>query len=422
MISPHARKEELEGGLQVAFVSSCLPRQCGIATFSAHLSQALEKNVGPNATAFIALSNNRSYDYSPKVVYEIKQDNPYDYHKAARQINASNVHVVSLQHEFGLFGGPDGIYIKEFLKHLEKPVVTTFHTVLQNPSPGQKKAFKETAAYSQALVVMNKLAISFVTDIYDIPRSKIHLIPHGVPETEYKDPSYYKWQLALQDRLLILTFGFLSPNKGIETMLKALPAVTRKHPDVLYIVLGITHPVEKQHNGEAYRKSLESLVKDMDLSRNVFFIDSFVDDENMDRFVGAADIVVCPYHSEAQITSGVLSIALSKGKAIISTPYLHAREALAEGRGLLVNVKDPAAMSEAVLRLANNPLERQVLAERAYALGCQMGWSNVSKQYLKTFAAVIELEGKEISGQQERVDTLPVSVKSGTHLTTEITS
>ena len=410
MHSPQKRKVELEDWMQVAFVSSCLPRKCGIATFSAHLSQALEKNVGSSAAAFIALNNNSSYDYPPQVIDKIEQDNPYDYYKAARRINSSKVGVVSLQHEFGLFGGPDGIYIKEFLKHLEKPVVTTFHTVLQSPSPGQKKAFKEVAAYSQALVVMNKLAISFMTDIYNIPRSKIYLIPHGVSETEYREPSSYKGQLELQDRLLILTFGFLSPNKGIETMLKALPAAVEKHPHVLYMVLGITHPEEKKHNGEAYRQSLEGLVKKLELTRNVLFIDAFVDDEAMDCYVGAADLVVCPYHSETQITSGVLSTALSKGKAIISTPYLHAREALAEGRGLLVNAKDPVAMAAAVLRLANNPLERQILAERAYALGCQMGWSNVSRQYLEVFADVMELEGKESSEQQERVDTLPASV------------
>ena len=318
--------------------------------------------------------------------------------------------VVSLQHEYGLFGGPDGSYIKVFLKHLQKPVVTTFHTVLQNPSPGQKKAFMETAAWSQALVVMNRLAIDMMTDIYYIPRSKIHLIPHGVRETEYKNPSYYKQQLQMKDRFLILTFGFLSPNKGIETMLEALPAVVEKHPEVLYMVLGITHPVEKKHNGEAYRKSLELLVKELDLDRNVLFIDAFVDDEAMDCYVGAADLVVCPYHSEAQITSGVLSTALSKGKAIISTPYLHAREALTGGRGRLVNAKDPAAMSAAVLHLVENFRERQALAEKAYALGRRMGWSNVSRQYLETFADVMAPAEKERTLQQERVLTLPLQL------------
>ncbi len=335
--SPVTVKEKM----RVAFVSSCLPRKCGIATFSANLSHALGQNAGVDVASYIALNNQEGYDYPPQVVFEIEQDNIEDYYHAASRINSSKVDVVSLQHEFGLFGGSDGIYIKEFLQHLKKPVVTTFHTVLQNPSSGQREAFAKTAAYSQALVVMNKLAIDMMTNIYRIPLSKIRLIPHGVPETEYRDPFYYKLQLALQDRLLILTFGFLGPNKGIETMLRALPAVTKKHPDVLYIILGITHPVEKKHNGETYRQSLEALVKKLELTRNVLFIDAFVDDEAMDCYVGAADLVVCPYHSETQITSGVLSTALSKGKAIISTPYLHAREALTGGRGRLVSAKDP---------------------------------------------------------------------------------
>lgn len=176
--------------------------------------------------------------------------------------------------------------------------------------------------------------------------------------------------------------------------------MVEKHPHVLYMVLGITHPVEKKHNGETYRQNLEALVKKLELTRNVLFIDAFVDDEAMDCYVGAADLVVCPYHSETQITSGVLSTVLSKGKAIISTPYLHAREALTGGRGRLVDAKDPAAMSAAVLHLVENPGERQALAEKAYALGRQMGWGNVSKQYLKTFADVMELAGKEIPVQQ----------------------
>lgn len=405
MYYPRLNAVGLQERIQIAFVGSCLPRACGIATFSANLSHALENNVGSDAASFIALNNNESYDYPPHVIFEIEEDKLEDYCHAAELINASEIDVVSLQHEFGLFGGPDGIFITEFLKHLQKPVVTTCHTVLQNPNSGQKKAFKKTAALSQAMVVMNSLAISFMTDIYEIPRTKIHLIPHGVSETEYKEPFYYKQQLQMQDRFLTLTFGFLSPNKGIEIMLEALPAVVDKYPEVLYIVLGITHPVEKKHNGETYRRRLESLVKELDLARNVLFIDAFVDDKSMDCFVGAADLVVCPYHSGGQITSGVLSIALSKGKAIISTPYLHAKEALAEGRGIMVNANDPAALSAAVLHLVENRRERHALAEKAYALGRRMGWSNVSRQYVETFLKVME-SAEKVNLRQERVHTL----------------
>ena len=405
--SKRAKREEK---MRIAFVSSCLPRKCGIATFSANLNRALEKNGGFDDALFIALNNNGGFDYPPRVIFELEQDNLEGYYQVAGLVNSFGIDVVSLQHEFGLFGGPDGNYINEFLQYLRKPVVTTCHTVLENPSPGQKKAFMKTAALSQTLVVMNRLAISLMTDIYDIPRTKIRLIPHGVPETEYRDPSYYKPQLKLQDRFIILSFGFLSPNKGIETMLKALPAVVEKHPHVLYIVLGITHPVEEKHHGEVYRKSLESLVDNLDLNRNVLFVDAFVDDETMDHYVGAADLVVCPYHSEAQITSGVLSTALSKGKAIISTPYLHAKEALAGGRGMMVKAKDPAAMSAAVLHLVENSRERQALSDKAYALGRQMGWGSVSRQYMEAFADVMEPKAKKRTLQRVRVHTLPVSV------------
>ncbi len=400
---------DVQENIQIAYVSSCLPRKCGIATFTANLSAAIEKHTGPEASSYLALNNNCHYDYPPGVIFEIEQDKLEDYYQAASIINASAVDIVSLQHEFGLFGGPDGIYLKVFLEHLQKPVVTTFHTVLENPGPHQKAAFIETADRSDALVVMNRMAIDFLTDIYDTPRSKINLIPHGVSETVYREPSYYKRQLYLEDRLLILTFGFLSPNKGIETMLKALPPLVNKYPQALYMVLGITHPVEKKHNGEVYRKSLETLVKKLGLGRNVIFIDAFVDDETMNCFVGAADIVVCPYHSEAQITSGVLSTALSKGKAIVSTPYLHAREALAEGRGRLVNANDPAAMSAELLFLAENPRKRLALAEKAYELGRRMGWNNVSRQYLEIFTGLINPVGKEIVLQQERALPMLVS-------------
>ena len=410
MFYAQSKQVKLEERMRIAFVGSCLPRKCGIATFSANLSHALEKNAGFDTAHYIALNNNGGFDYPPRVIFEVEQDNLEGYYQAASLINSFGVDVVSLQHEFGLFGGPDGNYITEFLRYLRKPVVTTCHTVLEYPSSGQKKAFMKTAALSQALVVMNKLAISFMTDIYNIPHTKIRLIPHGVPETEYRYPSYYKPHLQLQDRFLILTFGFLSPNKGIETMLKALPDVVEKHPHVLYIILGITHPVEKKHNGEVYRKSLESLVDNLKLNRNVLFVDAFVDDENMDCYVGAADLVVCPYHSEAQITSGVLSTALSKGKAIISTPFLHAKEALAGGRGKLVNTKDPADMSAAVLHLLENPRERDALSDKAYALGRQMGWSSVSRQYLEAFTDVMEPKEKERTRQRVRMHPLPVSI------------
>jgi hypothetical protein len=253
---------------------------------------------------------------------------------------------------------------------------------------------------------MNEMAITIMTEKYDIPRDKIHLIPHGVPDTFYIDPSFYKHQLQLSGRFVILTFGFLSPNKGIEVMLQALPPVVKKHPETLYIVLGITHPEVKKHHGEEYRESLVDMAKREGIANNVLFVDEFVDDATLNRYLGAADLVVCPYHSEGQITSGVLSNSLGMGKAIISTPYLHAREALADGRGMLVNFKDAAGMSEAVLHLRENPEERLALAGRAYILGRQMGWGRVTGQYQEIFEdlAARALKG---GGSQGLVHTLP---------------
>ncbi len=392
--------------LRIAFVSSCLPRKCGIATFSASLSQALEVTLGSGAASFVALNNNQCYDYPPSVFCEIERDNPADYCRAAEMVNASAVDVVSLQHEFGLFGGPDGIYIADFLNHVKKPVVTTLHTVLPEPSPGQNKAFIEVTAFSRALVVMNQTAINIMTDKYHIPREKIHLIPHGVPESFFIDPSYYKHFLQLNGRFVILTFGFLSPNKGIEVVLQALPEVIAKHPETIYIVLGITHPEVKRNFGEEYRESLIELAERNGITDHVLFINDFVDDLALNRYLGAADVVICPYHSETQITSGVLSNALGKGKAVISTPYLHAREVLADGSGILVNFKDTVGMADAILYLLENREERLALAGKAYLLGRQMGWAGISHQYLALFENVVARTSKS-SSAQGLIHTLP---------------
>ncbi|MBS3948453.1 MAG: glycosyltransferase [Dethiobacter sp.] len=406
MFLPHASPKEVKKRLRIALVGSHLPRQCGIATFAASLSRALEGIMGRDSTWFVALNNNEHYDYPSKVIYQIEQDRLENYQTAAELINSSEIDIVSLQHEFGLFGGPDGIHIVEFLNHLQKPVVTTFHTVLEKPSSSQKKAFIEVAAFSQALVVMNERAIAMMTDIYNIPPSKIHLIQHGVPDAFYIDPAYYKHQLQLSERFVVLTFGFLSPNKGIEIMLKAMPAVVKKHPAVLYIVLGVTHPTVKKRHGEEYRESLKNLVKNFDIAENVLFVVEFVDDDTLGYYLGAADLVVCPYHSEGQITSGVLSNSLGKGKAIISTPYLHAQVALAGGKGRLVNFNDPVGMSEAVLQLIENSEERLSLAGQAYIAGLQMSWSRVSRQYLDVFGALMSQAIG--TNKQDRVFTLPV--------------
>lgn len=397
---------EVKKRLQVAIVGSVLPRRCGIATFSASVSRGIGNILGREATSYVAMNDNESYDYPPKVTSQIEQDCLEDYWAAAKAINESAVDVVSLQHEYGLYGGNDGRYIVEFLSRLNKPVVTTLHTVLEKPTPGQYESLVEVAAFSKAVIVMNRLAIRILTDVYDIPQYKVHLIPHGVSDVFYIDPVYYKHKLKLTDRFVILTFGFLSRNKGVEVVLEALPPIVAKHPEALYIVLGSTHPVVKKHEGEEYRGSLEAMVAKYGLGDHVRFINEFVDDDTLDLYLGAADLVVCPYHSETQITSGVLSQSLGKGKAVISTPYLHAKEALAEGKGRLVNFKDPLGMTEAIRDLVENPEERLSLAGQAFIAGQQMRWDTVSRQYVEILENVVERANADRI-KQGRVYTLP---------------
>lgn len=377
--------------LRVAYVGSALPRRCGIATFTANLSKALETSWGKGSGFNIAINDTEEgYDYTPQVIGQIGREELDEYRQAATLVNTKTIDLVSLQHEFGLFGGTAGNYITEFLSRVEKPVITTLHTVLPQPAPDLRKTLIEIAAFSRYLVVMNELAIKILITVYDIDPEKIRLIPHGVPDTPYIDPLYFKHQLGLAKKEVILTFGFLSPNKGIETMLQALPEVVKKHPQALYIVLGITHPVVKKEKGEAYRESLEEMVKELGLHEHVLFQNEFVDDETLDRYLGAADVIACPYHSGEQITSGVLSLALGKGKAIVSTPYLHAQEVLAEGRGKLVEFKDHAGFSTALDVLLDDTVERRQLAGRALAVGRKMTWPLVAENYIALFEKAVE--------------------------------
>lgn len=401
-----AENSKTQKRLQVAIVSSVLPRQCGIAKFSADISQSLGQLLGREAVSYVALNNSENYAYPRQVIFQIEQDRLEDYPAAAHYLNRSAIDLVSLQHEYGLFGGPEGSHITHFLSRLEKPVVTTMHTVLEKPSPGQYKSLVEVAAFSKAIVVMNRLAIKILTEIYDLPPQKIHLIPHGVANTFYLDPAYYKHKLALTNRLVLLTFGLLSRNKGVETVLSALRQVVDKHPHLLYFIVGVTHPVVKKRQGEEYRESLLAVVKELCLENNVCFINEFVDDETLNSYLGAADIVICPYHDEGQITSGVLSQALGRGKAIISTPYLHAREALSGGKGRLVNFRDAAGMSKAICELIEKPEERLAMAGEAFITGKEMSWEKVSLQYAGIFEAVNE-KTKAASNSQAKLFTLP---------------
>lgn len=379
------------------FVGTYPPRECGIATFTYDLRRAVCALRAESQPDVIALTNTSAnshsvrsdnYSYPPEVVFEIRQQRLSDYRLAAEYVNLSGVEVVNVQHEFGIFGGPEGRYLTEFLKGLRKPVVTTLHTVLAEPQPGYLDSLRRVAALSDHLVVLNSRAIPILQDLYGVPAEKVTLIHHGVPDVPFVDPNYYKDKFGVEGRLVILTFGLLSRNKGIELMLEALPAVVRTHPEVVYLVLGATHPEVRRNDGEEYRLWLQRRVRELKLEDHVIFYDRYVELSELLEFIGACDIYVTPYQSREQIVSGTLAYAVGMGKAVVSTPYLYAEELLAEGRGALVGFGDYGALSETLCRLIENQAERHQMRKRAYEYGRQMIWPEVGRRYLELFARV----------------------------------
>src|SRR6185295_18508922 len=337
---------------KIAFVGDHLPRKCGIATFTSDLLAAVAA-AHPESQCFCVSVNDipGGYDYPEVVRFEIEEQDLSSYLRAADFLNISNVDIVCLQHEFGIFGGPSGSHILAFLRELKMPVVTTLHTVLQEPQAGQRRVMQELISLSTRLVVMAERGQKMLQEVYQAPRAKIDLIPHGIPDVGFVDPTYFKDQFGVEGRTVLLTFGLLSPNKGIEYVLNALPNILAEFPDVVYIVLGATHPNEVREHGEAYRLSLEILARKNRIEKNVIFYNQFVDLENLKEFIGAADLYITPYLNEAQITSGTLAYTFGAGKAVISTPYWHASELLAEDRGVLVPFADAAAIAREAIAL-----------------------------------------------------------------------
>ncbi|MCX7966520.1 MAG: glycosyltransferase [Syntrophorhabdaceae bacterium] len=373
-------------GGDIYFISTYPPRNCGIATFTSDLSHAISEEIGNRHIHVVAMNNRpQGYDYPEEVSFEISQNQIHDYRLAAEYINLSNAKVVSLQHEFGIFGGEQGVYITHLLANLKKPVVTTLHTVLKKPEEGYKKVLIEIAKLSQRLVVMSHQAIEILQEVYGIPEEKIRFIHHGVPDVPFVDPNFYKDRFNVEGRFVILTFGLINPNKGIETVIYALPKVVEKYPDVAYIVLGATHPEVKKQHGESYRIYLQRKVEELGLEKNVFFHNRFVTLEELCEFIGASDIYITPYLSKEQITSGTLAYALGMGKAVISTPYWYAEEMLAGGKGRLVGFNNPEEMAQAILDLIENEKERHTMRKKAYEFGRRMTWKCVAREYIEVF-------------------------------------
>jgi glycosyltransferase involved in cell wall biosynthesis len=391
---------------KIAFVGNHLPRKCGIATFTSDLLAAVAAAY-PQSRCFSVSVNDIKcgYEYPEVVHFEIEEQDLSSYLRAADFLNISDVDIVCLQHEFGIFGGTAGGHILALLRELRMPVVITLHTLLREPKADQRRVMHELVALSTRLVVMTERGRQMLQEIYQAPPAKIDLIPHGIPDVGFVDPTHFKDRFGVEGRVVLLTFGLLSPNKGIEYVLNALPHILAEFPDVVYIVLGATHPNELREHGEAYRLSLEIVAKKNKLEKNVIFYNRFVELENLKEFIGAADLYITPYLNEAQITSGALAYTFGAGKVVVSTPYWHAAELLAEDRGVLVPFGDAPAIAREVIGLLRDDTRRHAIRKNAYKLGREMVWSNVARLYMRSFE-LSQIEGTARSRKSLATKTL----------------
>ena len=371
---------------RIAFFGDYLPRLCGIATFTHDLCEAVSAAV-PSAQCYTGAVNDRveGYKYPPRVRFELLEKDLDSYRRAADFLNFNNAEVLCVQHEFGIYGGPAGSHLLALLKEVRMPVVTTLHTVLRDPNPAQRKVMSELVERSDRLVVMARKGAEFLRDIYHVPEAKIDLIPHGIPDIAFADSSLSKAQFGVEGRKVLLTFGLLGPGKGIEHVIEALPEIVRQHPNVVYLVLGATHPHLIAREGERYRLSLERLAEERGVKEHVIFYNRFVSPEDLTEFIRATDIYLTPYLNEAQITSGTLAYVFGAGKAVVSTPYWHAQELLEDGRGTLVPFGNPGAIAEGVCGFLNDPVRLDKVRRDAWAMGREMIWPAVAQRYVESF-------------------------------------
>ncbi|MFC1587253.1 glycosyltransferase family 4 protein [Planctomycetota bacterium] len=375
-----------EGIDSVAVIGNYLPRQCGIATFTTDLVEAISTEA-PDINCWGVVMNDRpeGYPYPEKVRFEIDQNKLSDYSVASEFLGINQMDIVCVQHEYGIFGGPAGSHLLKLLGELRMPVVTTLHTVLKDPAPEYREVMRKLSDLSDKLIVMSWKAFDFLKDIYGIPEEKIAFIHHGIPDTPFIDPNFYKDQFGVEGKKVILTFGLLSPAKGIEYVLQALPTIIKKHPDIAYIMLGATHPHVLKSHGEEYRISLQQLVHKLGIREHVIFQNRFVGLKELCEYLGSADIYITPYLEEAQITSGTLAYAMGTGKAVISTPYWYATEMLADGRGIIVPFKNPEAIAEQVNDILDNDGSRNAMRKKSYTFCRAAIWKEVARKYLEVF-------------------------------------
>jgi len=371
---------------RVAFIGNSLPRRCGIATFTTDLQQAVGASPSAPQVTLVAMTDAaRHYEYPPVVGFQIHDEVAEEYDRAADFLNARCVDVVSLQHEFGIFGGEAGGLIVQLLRRLKMPIVTTFHTVLAAPGAAERRVFNEVLNLSAGVVVMAERARGLLETEYGVPSQKIEVIPHGIPDSKLVSTVAAKRRRGFSGRPVLLTFGLLSPNKGVEVMIDAMPAVLRDCPDAVYVVLGATHPTLIRREGEGYRERLQQRVRALGIESAVVFIDHFVDQATLTDFINMCDVYVTPYLNEAQMTSGTLAYSFGLGKAVVSTPYWHAQELLANGRGVLVPFGDSAAIGTAVAQLLMDDVRRNLMSANAYAYSRSMTWGATAHRYMNAF-------------------------------------
>ncbi len=386
--------------MRLAFIGTYPPRQCGIGTFTKNLFFAVNNysQTGINGNFIVALNDStEGYDYPEEVHFTIRQNEQEDYQAAAKYINLSGVDCCVLQHEFGIYGGDSGVYILPLLYRLEIPLVVTLHTILKTPSYDEKVILQEVCKMANKVVVMSKKAIGFLKDIYNVPEEKIIYIEHGVPDLKFSQEES-KREFRLENRQVLLTFGLISRNKGIETVIKALPKVVEKFPNLLYIVLGKTHPNVLRHSGDEYRVYLTRLVNELGLQRNVILINKFASQRELFKYLHASDIYITPYQNEAQITSGTLAYAVGAGTAVVSTPYWHATEILDDGKGVLFDIGNTDQLTNVLLDLLSNPEKRNAIRQKAHEYGREITWPKVGAKYYELCSIT---SNEDIPGRKE---------------------